>query len=174
MNRSLFVFAMVSLATPAWPCTVVGPLPSAERLVQDAQVVARVRAEDVASTPGSGGFFLDASPTQVRFLIIEVLKGELSTVVIEFNGSLTNRDDRNDGPVPYARIRRGGRGGTCYALTYRAGAEYLLFLRPGSRGSSQENVLTPYWAPLGPTNEQLFGGVSDAWLLWVKEQLRRQ
>jgi hypothetical protein len=42
-----------------------------------------------------------------------------------------NRDDRNDRPVPYDFIRPGGRGGNCFALAYRPGAEYLLLLRRG-------------------------------------------
>jgi hypothetical protein len=61
----------------------------------------------------------------------------------------------------------------CFALEYRRGAEYLLFLRRGDHSSyAQSEQLTPYWAPLGPTNEQLFGGGSDPWLLWVRGQLR--
>ncbi len=175
MIRPMLVFAMVGLATPAWPCSVVGPLPSAERLVDDAEVIARVRAEGLSSTPGRGGLLFPGSKTQVRFAILEVLKGRLSSSTVEFNGSLTDRDDRNDRPVPYDFIRRGGRGGNCFALTYRAGAEYLLLLRSGEHPSdAQPNQLTPYWAPLSPTNEQLFHGASDAWFVWVSKELRRQ
>jgi hypothetical protein len=48
-------------------------------------------------------------------------------------------------------------------------------LRRGRHPSSaQPDDLTPYWAPLGPTNEQLFGGTSDAWFVWVSGQLRRR
>jgi hypothetical protein len=171
--KTFFVFAMLGLAAPAWPCSVVGPLPSAERLVRDAEIIARVRAEGLASTPGRAGLFLAASPTQVKFAILEVLKGRLSSSTIEFNGSLTERDDRNDRPVPYDFIRPAGRGGNCFALTYKAGAEYLLFLRRGKHESdAQPNELTPYWAPLSPTNEQLFDGARDAWFVWVSKALR--
>jgi hypothetical protein len=45
MRHALLVFAMVGLAAPASPCSVVGPLPLAERLVGDADVIALVRAE---------------------------------------------------------------------------------------------------------------------------------
>ena len=174
MIRPLLVFAMVGLAAPAWPCSVVGPLPSAERLVADAEVIARVRAEGLSSTPGRAGV-MAGSPTQVRFAILEVLKGRLSSSRIEFNGSLMDRDDRNDHPVPYDFIRPGGRGGNCFALSYRAGAEYLLLLRRGEHPSyAQSGDLTPYWAPLSPTNEQLFDGATDAWLVWVRQELRRR
>jgi hypothetical protein len=176
MIRPLLVFAMVGLAAPAWPCSVVGPLPSAERLVGDAEVIARVRAEGLSPTPGRAGFiFGAASPTQVRFAILDLLKGRLSSSTLEFNGSLTDRDDRNDRPVPYDFIRPGGRGGNCFALAYKAGAEYLLLLRRGEHPlDAQPNELTPYGAPLSPTNEQLFDGASDAWFVWVSKELRRR
>ena len=176
MIRPLLVFAIVGLAAPAWPCSVVGPLPSAERLVSDAEVIARVRAEGLSSTPGRAGA-MGGSPTQVRFAILELLKGRLSSTTIEFNGSLTDRDDRNDGRVPYDSIRPGGRHGNCVALEYRIGAEYLLLLRrgdPGDPAYAKGNELTPYWAPLSPTNEQLFGGARDAWFAWVSQELRRR
>lgn len=162
MIRSFLVFAMVGLAAPAWPCSLEGPLPSAERLVGDAEVIARVRAEGLPSK-------------RVAFAILELLKGRLPSSTIEFDGSLTARDDRNDRPVPYDFIRPGGRRGNCFALTYRAGAEYLLLLRRGHHASdAQPHKLTPYWAPLSPTNEQLFGGASDAWFVWVRKELQRR
>ena len=172
MIRPLVVFAIIGLAAPAWPCSVMEPLPSAERLIADAEVIARVRAEDLSATPGQPGI-MGGSPTQVRFAIIELLKGRLASSTIEFNRSLTDRDDRNDRPVPYDFIRPGGRHGNCFALAYRSGAEYLLLLRRGAHPSyAQPNDLTPYWAPLSPTNEQLIDGASDAWFVWVSQKLR--
>jgi hypothetical protein len=157
MIRPLLVFGVLALASPAWPCTVLLPLPSAEWLVGNAEVIARVRAEGLSSTPGRAGI-LAGSRTQVTFAIVELLKGRLSSTTIEFNGSLTKRDDRNDRPVPYDSVRPGGRHGECFALTYRAGGEYLLLLRRGEDpGYAQPNQLTPYWFALSPTNEQLFG-----------------
>jgi hypothetical protein len=172
MIRPLLVLTMLAVAAPAWPCSVVGPLPSAERLVGDAEVIVWVRVEGLSATPGRGGSLLATSPTQVRFAILEVLKGSLSPSKIEFDGSLTDRDDRNDRPVPYDFIRPGGRGGNCFALTYRADADYLLFLRHSERSDAQPNQLTPYWAPLSPTNEQLLGGATDAWFVWVSKKLK--
>ncbi len=172
--RLVLMLALVGLAAPAWPCTVVGPLPTAERLVGDAEVIARVRAEGLSPTPGRPGVMAGNSE-QVRFAILEVLKGKLPSSTIEFNGSLVDRDDRNDRPVPYDFIRPGGRGGNCFALTYRAGAEYLLLLRRGEHSAyAQANDLAPYWAPLSPTNEQLFHGAKDPWLVWVREQLKKE
>ena len=141
---------------------------------RDAEVVARVRAQGLSSTPGRPGVMAE-SPTQVRFEVLDILKGSLPSATIEFNGSLKERDDRNDRPVPYDFIRPGGRGGNCFALEYRPGAEYLLLLRRGKHPSyAQPDDLTPYWTALAPTNEQLFGGASDAWFVWVSRQLRRR
>ena len=67
MIRPLLVFAVIAVAAPAWPCSVVGPLPSAERLVGDAEVIAWVRVEGLSATPGRGGSLLAASRTQVPF-----------------------------------------------------------------------------------------------------------
>jgi hypothetical protein len=78
------------------------------------------------------------------------------------------------GPCRYDFIRPGGRRGNCYTLAYRVGAEYLLPLRHGEPSDAAQNQLTPYWAPLSPTNEQLFGGASYAWLVWVSNELRRR
>ena len=144
MIRPLLVLALLSLAVPAWPCSVVGPLPSAERLVGDAEVIARVRVEGLSSALGDADPVLAGSPTKVQFAVLELLKGNLPSSTIEFNGSVTNRDDRNDRPVPYDFVRPQGRGGNCFALAYRAGAEYLLLLRrvTGSSGV-QSSELTP-------------------------------
>ena len=172
MSRILLVCAMLPLAAPAWPCTVVGPLPSAERLVHSAEVIARVRADGLSSTPGRAGGMAESS-TQVKFTVLELLKGRLSSAMIEFNGSLADMDDSNDRPVPYDFVRPGGRTGNCFALQYRTGAEYLLLLRRGDRFSDRPGELTPYWAPLSPTNEQLLGGDNDAWLAWIRRQLRK-
>jgi hypothetical protein len=173
MTRPLLVIAFVALAAPAWPCSVAAPLPSAKNIIRDAEVIARVRAEGLSSAPGRAGT-MAASPTQVRFVILEVLKGRVSSSTIEFNGLLTERDDRNRGPVPYEFVRPGGHG-ECVALTYRVGAEYLLLLRNGEHPAwAQANQLTPYWAPLSPTNEQLFDGARDAWLVWVRQELQRR
>ena len=91
VSRLVLVFAIISgFADPALPCDVPAPLPSADSLVRSAEVIARVRAEGISPTPGVGGN-LAASRTQVRFTILEVLKGGLPSTTIAFNGSLNRQ-----------------------------------------------------------------------------------
>jgi len=54
-----------------------------------------------------------------------------------------------------------------FAGSYRAGAEYLLFLKKNNHGE-----LTVYWAPLAPVNEELHSS-QDPWLIWVREQAQK-
>ena len=117
----LTVAILAGLAVPAWPCSVAS-LASAEKLIRETEVIVRARAEGVSSTPGVAGV-MAASGTQVRFTVLDVLKGGLPSSIVEFNGRLTDRDDPNEHPVPYSFIRPAGRGGNCFALIYRAGAE---------------------------------------------------
>jgi hypothetical protein len=167
--RATMAMAFVlSCAPAALPCSVVGPLPSPQQLVSRAEIIVRARAEGPSASPGRRDDVLTDTATQVRFSILEVLKGSLAAGTIEFNGTLIERDDPNDRPVPYDFIRPGGRSGNCFALAYREGAQYLLLLRR----LEPSNALTPYWAPLSPTNEQLSGGTDDAWLGWVAGRLR--
>lgn len=100
----------------------------------------------------------------IDFEVLRVLKGPTLPAIIRIPGKLTGRDDFNDRPVPYTFVRRGGRSGNCFAYEYRTDAEYLVFLRPAS------DVLTPYWAPLAPINEQVRSN-SDPWINWVIQEL---
>jgi hypothetical protein len=52
------------------------------------------------------------------------------------------------------------------------GAEYLLLLKRTQPRSDEPENLIPYWAALGPTNEQLFDGADDPWCVWVRQQLK--
>jgi hypothetical protein len=159
--------ALFSIATPSYPCSVER-VPSAAELVKDAEAIMVMRAEGLASQKGRPGSLAD-SATQMRFRVVEVLKGSIPAATLEFNGSLTEHDDRNDRAVPYDFVRPGGRHGNCFALDYRRGAEYLLLLKRSSqRAYAQPDVLTPYWAPLAPTNEQVFG-TADPWIAWVRK-----
>src|SRR2546422_7651485 len=109
-------FAMAALllvAAPCLPCSVVGPLPSAQELVNRAEVIVRARVEGLSDEPGRGGT-LAGSPSQVRFTVLVVLKGSLRHSVLEFNGHLDDRDDPNDRVVPYDFVRPGGRHGNCF------------------------------------------------------------
>lgn len=164
---------LLSIAETAFACLAVSPLPSARQLVERAAVVVRARATGLSAQPGEPGAFAGVR-TQVVFEVLEVLKGEVPTSALHFNGVLSDADDANDKAVPYSFVRPGGRHGNCFALGYRPGAEYLLLLRSSSAAlESAPGALTPYWAPLGATNEQLTGGATDPWLVWVRQQITK-
>jgi len=168
VTRLVLAVAIVAVATPAWPCTtIIRPTP--EQLVSNASVILRVLAESLSARPGQRDGFR-GSATQVRFVVIERLKGEFPAQTIEFNGALETRNDPNDHQAPYRFVRPGGRSGNCYAFNYRAGAEYLLLLRRAP-WSSQPRLLTPYWSAVAPTNEQLRESGADPWLKWVRDTL---
>lgn len=46
-----------------------------------------------------------------------------------------DNDDWNDKPAPYDFVRPTGRIGSCYTNQYRAGAEYLVFLKKKQDGT---------------------------------------
>ena len=158
------LFVALAFAAQAWPCSVMS-IRSAPGLVKDAYAIVRATAVEYAVPPAdptvrSSG----AADSKVRFQVAETIAGPSPGEVI-LPGVLDDADDFNDQPVPYTTVRPGGRGGSCYAPNYRAGAQYLLFL-----GKLQEGVLTVNWSPLAPVNEQLHSG-RDPWLGWVREQV---
>jgi hypothetical protein len=132
----------------------------------DAEVIVRVTAIGYTKSP-AGGFWTTGVPeATIVFRVEEMLKGEASApATLTVNGYLNDRDDFNDRPVPYDFIRPGGRAGSCIANSYKKGAEFLFFLK------KREGRLTPYWAALTPTNEQLRAS-DDAWLKWVRDSLQ--
>lgn len=101
----------------------------------------------------------------IAFRVIETLKGNVSAQTLVIIGGLSEQDDFNDHPVPYTFVRRGGRGGNCFAMGYQKGSTYLLLLKV------EDGSLTPYWSPLAPVNEQLRSS-EDPWLLWVRGRLK--
>ena len=113
-----------------------------------------------------------SSPTRigtlVRFEVVETLKGTAPRF-LEFDGEITDSKefDENEPELPRRWVRRGGRGGDCFALQYRAGEEYLLMLQESN------GVLSPYWAAMGATNEHV-EGPGDPWLRWVRDYLSRK
>jgi len=102
--------------------------------------------------------------SKVRFKVLESLRGEVASDVI-LPGYLSDTDDFNDQPAPYAFVRRGGRAGSCFANSYRAGGQFLLFLKKTRTGEQTVN-----WYALAPVNEQIHP-ISDAWLTWVRDQI---
>jgi Alpha/beta hydrolase family len=139
-----------------------GQFGNAVSWVRDAEVIVRARAVGDVPVPQD----VEGISTQVRFEVIETLKGAPPEYPLAFIGRLTGEDDSNDSDGATKWVRRTGRAGSCFARSYKRGAEFLLLLRGGNDGT-----VTPYWASLGATNEQLFG-IDDKWLAWVRQQLK--
>lgn len=158
---ALFLTSFIlAAARPITACIGPPPLePSA--LITRAEVIVRATALYREELEPS---FSSSMP--IRFKVEEVLKGEALPATLAIGGALMEVDDFNDHPAPYKIVRPGGRRGGCIAATYKKGAEYLLFLK------KEMGQLTPYWASLSPTNEQL-RGPQDAWLTWVRAYLQR-
>lgn len=103
----------------------------------------------------------------VAFRVTEVLAGGDSLPPeLVFSGYSSDEDDFNSATVPYATVRPSGQRGSCFALAYRLEATYLFLLRRDS------DLLTPYWAPLAPVNEQV-RGPDDPWVTWVRAERSR-
>jgi hypothetical protein len=134
-------------------------------MVRGADVIVRAIAEDYAVPPKKSNTFSTFMPdSQIRFKVVEAIRGKLSDDYLLIHGTLVDRDDFNDQNSPYTFVRPGGRGGNCFALGYRLGAQFLLLLK---KKGDNEGELTPYWYALGPTNEELHSA-DDPWLLWVR------
>jgi len=154
----------LSFATNVRPCSILRPVSNVE-MVRGADVIVRATAEDYAVPPKKSNTFSTFMPdSQVRFKVLEVIRGKLSDDYLLIHGTLVDLDDFNDHNSPYTFVRPGGRGGNCFALGYRSGAQFLLLLK-----KKADSEMTPYWYALGPTNEQLHS-VDDPWLLWVRKE----
>jgi hypothetical protein len=156
------VILILGAAPAAEACTRTTPVSLADMTAQaDAIVRAKVAGAAQAPHPGSGG-----EPTAIRFDVLEVVKGDGRLGTLLLTGHLVDRDDFNDAAPP-RQVRPSGRSGSCGTDEYRAGAEYLLFLRRTTGTPSW----TTRWYPLGPVNEQLTGA-DDPWVRWVREQVK--
>jgi len=159
-----------SLTIPAYACGSGSKEMDPEILVKNTEIIVRATASGYAESPVDGSWI-----RFIKFRVEEVLKGENVPNTFLIRGFLMEKDDFNDRPVPYDYVRPMGRGGSCSARHYKQGAEFLLFLRkhdPNEEDSQEWGAITPYWASMAATNEQLRSS-DDAWLLWVKEQLRK-
>ncbi len=136
----------------AYACNTPAIPSLASYTVRNADVVVRATAIEFVENDG------------VRFRVEEVLRGEDVPSTFVFIGHLTSRDDFNNRPVPYNHVRSSG-DGPCYAYEYKQNVEYLLLLK------RNDEILTPYWYPLAPTNEQL-RSADDEWIRWVKDYLQ--
>lgn len=133
------------------------PLNRIQQLVDDADVIVRAVAVDLRIDPEDPNGIWG----QVHFRVTETLRGTVGEEELDFFGRLVDENDFNLGEAPYRIVRRAGQRGDCFARAYRAGGEYLFLLW------TKDGDLTPYWAPLAPTNEQI-RGETDPWLEWVR------
>lgn len=137
------------------------PVADVERFVAEADVVVRAVAVAVETDAGN-----DRYASTVRFRTVEVLAGANDRGDLVFPGIIVDRSDFNEGSVPYQMVRAAGQRGDCYAREYRIDGEYLFLLR------DDEGSLTPHWAPLAPTNEEI-RGEDDLWVAWVRGRLEQ-
>jgi hypothetical protein len=167
MSKSKIQFLLlgcaIAFATASWACTA--SITPNSVLIEKADAIVRVEVEGYAIPPANTGLRTTGVPdSKVRFKVIEVVRG-LNLSVFELPGYVVERDDFNDHDPPYKFVRPGGRSGSCYANSYRDGAQYLLFLKKKDSGE-----LTVNWAPLSPVNEQLHSEY-DPWLIWIRQQV---
>ena len=161
-----FLLAIPFAAIRAHACSVASITSNAE-LVANADAVVRAKAVQYAIPPADTGLITTGVPnSKVRFQVLETIRGEkLADVVLP--GYLVQTDDYNDQQPPYTFVRPGGRRGSCFANSYREGAQFVLFLKKTKTGEFTVN-----WAALAPVNEQLHSE-DDPWLLWIREQARK-
>jgi hypothetical protein len=163
ITLSVFLVITPSPAQLVSACSRIGPFSFDELFAAD--VIVRATAVRYVIAPDPDLRTTGEPESTIEFKVQEVLKGENLPESIVLHGYLSDRDDFNDVEVPYKFVRPNGRAGSCFANTYKEGAQFLLFLKKNG-----ENF-TPNISALGPTNEQL-RGPDDAWLRWVKEYLK--
>jgi hypothetical protein len=166
VNRCLWVTLVVIVSSTARvePCTIMRPV-SPEEIVQGAEAIVRAEALEYASPPKDPTVWTTGEPdSRVRFKVVEVVKGVGLSSEVVLPGYLVDRDDFKDVEVPYSFVRPGGRSGSCFANSYRAGSGFLLMLKKRADGTYTVN-----WYALGPVNEQL-RSKDDPWLVWVRER----
>jgi hypothetical protein len=135
-------------------------------MVAYAQVIVRARADSLTAHDGPRGL---GPQSLVHLTVIEVIDSGGLAVPAQLSvvGRVADKSDFNGESVPYHWTRSDGLTGACFAYAYQLGGEYLLLLRGATPGS-----LTPYWAPLQPTNEQVHGA-ADPWVEWVRANHHR-
>ena len=130
-------------------------------MVREADAIVRALALGYAMPPTG-----PSSDPPLRFRVVEVIRGKELPSELELPGYPVDRDDFNEGPVPYAVVRRTGHMGSCYSHFYRPGAEFLLVLKKRGTGYTVE------WYPMGPVNEQLHSP-DDTWFDWVRTEAQK-
>lgn len=137
-----------------------------EELFSNSEIIVRATTLRYDKPPDNLQFTTTGEPdSTVLFTVEETLRGGNLPQTIVLNGYLSDDDDFNTTPVPYMFVRPSGGRGSCFANTYKGGAQFLLFLKKTKTGYTS-NV-----SALGPTNEQLHSD-NDEWISWVREHLK--
>jgi hypothetical protein len=165
--RLIFLAAILSTAGAINVPGCRRPFPISFEELFAASVIVTAVAEKYSVSPKADSYTMRVPESKVIFRVEEVLRGKNVPKTIELRGDLSDTDDYNDRPVPYDFVRPGGRGGSCFANTYKKGASFLLFLVERN-GSYTSNI-----SALGPTNEQL-RSVDDPWLKWTLDELKKR
>jgi hypothetical protein len=157
---------VLTISLNAFPCQRATPISDVE-MVRESDIVVRAIAERYDVRPKNPNAITTGIPDSiVHFHVLEVIRGDARTD-LTLSGYLSDKDDFNDRPSPYNFVRPGGRAGSCFANTYREGAQFLLLLK-----KEQSGELSVNWYPLGPVNEQLHS-TDDPWLLWVRAEAQK-
>ena len=157
--------AIVTIGKQSEACQRVSPVVVSQTCTI-AEYIVRATAIEYSRPPENPNM-LTTGPTdsKVRFEVEEILKGDILPSSIELNGYLNDKDEFNGHPVPYDYVRKSGLRGSCYANTYKQGAQFLLFIGKSGKGFTVEID------PLAPVNEQLHSE-SDPWVYYIKGLLK--
>ncbi len=169
LRSAVFMFGLISSIHHSMACTRLGPV-IVRNTCHKADFIVRATALGYSLEPRDTSIRTTGVPdSKVLFKIEEILKGDTHSGTIELNGYLSDQDDFNDHPAPYNFVRRGGRHGSCFANTYKKGAQFLLCLRR-SDAVKWPGATTPFTVnidPLAPVNEQLHSP-DDPWVYHIK------
>ncbi len=116
------IFALAWSSQTALACLRATPV-SVFEVIDGADVVVRATATEYIVAPQGDDRTTGVPESRVRFKVEEVLRGPSAFSAFELNGYLGNADDFNDRTPPYTFVRPGGRAGSCFANTYRRGAQ---------------------------------------------------
>lgn len=166
--RLLLLLSLTGPISTGSACSITH-IPSPENLISSADLIVRVTAVRYRRPPKDNRRTTGHPDTTVEFRVREVLKGDKAPRILDIPAYLTQRDDFYKGPMPLRGVRLEGLMGSCFANTYKQGADFLLFLK--RQPEKKPLSYTPYWAALAPVNEQV-RPARDPWVRWVKTYLK--
>lgn len=164
---ALIVGTVLILVSHGAACSRLYPFRLNELFIAD--FIVRATAVKYFVTPDPKTRTTGVPESIVEFKVEETIWGVDVPATITLHGYLTDSDDFNEAPLPYRFVRPGGRSGSCFANSYKSGAQFLLFLKKAPWHMSTSGYTTNISA-LGPTNEQI-RDAEDPWVKWVKAYL---